>query len=145
MKKTYQWDGMRGLYRGFVVTCLFMMIYRGIYFGLNDSVKQEIPREYLENFAISFMVGYGVTVTSGIVAYPLDTVRRRMMMSSGEKTPFNSSWQCMRVMMAENGLRSFFGGVGANIMRGVTGAGVLTIYDKLQMVLFDRRYSSGEG
>lgn len=43
MKKTYSWDGMRGLYRGFVVSCVFMMIYRGIYFGLNDSVKPVIP------------------------------------------------------------------------------------------------------
>ncbi len=42
-KKTYKWDGIRGLYRGFVVSCLFMMIYRGIYFGLNAGVKEEIP------------------------------------------------------------------------------------------------------
>lgn len=43
MKKTIQWDGLRGIYRGFVVSCVFMMIYRGIYFGLNDSIKPIIP------------------------------------------------------------------------------------------------------
>ena len=43
MKKTYQWDGIRGLYRGFVVSCVFMMIYRGFYFGLNDTIKPHIP------------------------------------------------------------------------------------------------------
>jgi hypothetical protein len=30
-------------------------------------------------------------------------------------------------------------------MRGITGAGVLTIYDKLQLVLFGKKYASGEG
>jgi solute carrier family 25 (adenine nucleotide translocator) protein 4/5/6/31 len=42
-------------------------------------------------------------------------------------------------------MRSFFGGVGANMLRAVTGAGVLTIYDKFQLILFGKRYSTGEG
>ena len=39
MRKTLNSDGLRGLYRGFAVTCIFMMVYRGIYFGLNAAVK----------------------------------------------------------------------------------------------------------
>lgn len=39
LKKTFQSDGPRGFYRGFVVTCIFMMVYRGIYFGLNAGLK----------------------------------------------------------------------------------------------------------
>jgi solute carrier family 25 (mitochondrial adenine nucleotide translocator), member 4/5/6/31 len=38
-RKTIAWDGIRGVYRGFVVSCAFTMIYRGIYFGLNDSIS----------------------------------------------------------------------------------------------------------
>lgn len=36
-------------------------------------------------FIVSFLLGYGVTVVSEIVAYPFDTVRRRMMMTVGKK------------------------------------------------------------
>lgn len=32
--------------------------------------------------------------------------------------------------MAAEGIRSFFKGAGANILRGVAGAGVLSIYDR---------------
>jgi hypothetical protein len=32
--------------------------------------------------------------------------------------------------MAKEGVRSFFKGAGANILRGVAGAGVLSIYDQ---------------
>jgi solute carrier family 25 (adenine nucleotide translocator) protein 4/5/6/31 len=46
--------------------------------------------------------------------------------------------------MTENGIRSFFGGVSANILRGVTGAGVLTLYDQLQLIFLGKKYSSGE-
>jgi solute carrier family 25 (adenine nucleotide translocator) protein 4/5/6/31 len=42
-------------------------------------------------------------------------------------------------------MRAFYGGVAANVIRGVTGAGVLTIYDKLQLMLFGKKYSTGEG
>jgi solute carrier family 25 (adenine nucleotide translocator) protein 4/5/6/31 len=84
MKKTYHTDGIRGLYRGFVVSCVFMMVYRGMYFGLNAGVKEQVPQKYLSNILVSFTLSYGVTVISGIVGYPMDTIRRRMMMSSGE-------------------------------------------------------------
>lgn len=39
MKKTVKSDGLHGVYRGFIATCYTMIIYRGIYFGLNDTVK----------------------------------------------------------------------------------------------------------
>jgi solute carrier family 25 (adenine nucleotide translocator) protein 4/5/6/31 len=144
MRKTYQSDGMRGLYRGFVVSCIFMMIYRGFYFGLNDSIKPMISKETLDNMFINFALGYAITITSGMVAYPLDTVRRRMMMSSGENHRFTSSIECIKQLYKENS-RSFYGGAGANILRGVTGAGVLTIYDKIQLVVFGKTYATGEG
>ncbi len=145
MKKTYSWDGVRGLYRGFVVSCFFMMIYRGIYFGLNDSVKPILSSKIVQNIFFNFMISYAITVFSGMVAYPLDTVRRRMMMSSGEQYKFNSSITCISQMYKQHGIRSFYGGVWANILRGVTGAGVLTIYDYIQLAVFGKKYSSGEG
>lgn len=44
--------------------------------------------------------------------------------------------------MAAEGIRSFFKGAGANILRGVAGAGVLSIYDRmLQISLFVIRSS----
>ena len=38
-----------------------------------------------------------------------------------------------------------FKGAGANILRGVAGAGVLSLYDKIQEVLFGKVYSGGSG
>ena len=47
-------------------------------------------------------------------------------------------------MYNERGIKSFVGGIGANILRGVTGAGVLTIYDMLQLILFGKKYKTSE-
>lgn len=38
-KKTLKTDGLAGLYRGFNVSCVGIIVYRGLYFGLYDSLK----------------------------------------------------------------------------------------------------------
>ena len=50
-----------------------------------------------------------------------------------------------RQIVAAEGVKSLFKGAGANILRGVAGAGVLSLYDKLQQVLFGKVYSGGSG
>ncbi|KAM5552286.1 hypothetical protein ABKV19_026917 [Rosa sericea] len=38
-KKTLKSDGIAGLYRGFNISCVGIIVYRGLYFGLYDSLK----------------------------------------------------------------------------------------------------------
>lgn len=38
-RKTIATDGIAGLYRGFVISCVGIVVYRGLYFGLYDSLK----------------------------------------------------------------------------------------------------------
>merc|ERR1712130_990235 len=42
--KTLKSDGVVGLYRGFVISCVGIVIYRGFYFGLYDSIKPAMPK-----------------------------------------------------------------------------------------------------
>ena len=61
---------------------------------------------------------------------PLDTVRRRMeMMSLRSVDPYESSLDCARRILANEGLKSLFKGASANVTRGVTGAIVLVAFD----------------
>jgi hypothetical protein len=84
-RKTLASDGILGLYRGFGPSVAGIAVYRGIYFGFYDSLKPYVlVGMFKDNFLASFMLGWGVTTVAGLSAYPLDTVRRRMMMTSGE-------------------------------------------------------------
>ncbi|KAK9475906.1 mitochondrial carrier domain-containing protein [Lipomyces japonicus] len=145
-KKTLSSDGIRGLYRGFGPSVFGIVVYRGLYFGLYDSIKPVLLVGPLEgNFLASFILGWTVTTVSGIAAYPLDTVRRRMMMTSGEAVKYKSSFDAFTQIVKTNGVGSLFKGAGANILRGVAGAGVISIYDQLQLILFGKKYSGGSG
>jgi len=140
-KKTLASDGIAGLYRGFVISCVGIIVYRGCYFGFFDSLKPVLLTGSLEkNFFANFALGYAVTVAAGLASYPLDTIRRRMMMTSGEAVKYRSSIHATQVILAQEGVKSFFKGAGANILRGVAGAGVLSGFDKLKEFYIAARY-----
>jgi len=143
-RKTLASDGIAGLYRGFVISCLGIVVYRGLYFGMYDSIKPQLGA-YQNNFAASFLLGWGVTILAGLASYPVDTIRRRMMMTSGEAVKYTSSMQCAGLILRNEGWTSFFKGAGANILRAIAGAGVLSGYDQLQLIFFGKTYGSGGG
>jgi len=145
-KKTLKSDGIAGLYRGFMPSVLGIVVYRGLYFGMYDSIKPVVLVGPLEgNFLASFLLGWTVTTGAGIASYPLDTIRRRMMMTSGEAVKYKSSMDAARKIIAAEGVKSLFKGAGANILRGVAGAGVLSIYDQVQLILFGKKFKGGSG
>lgn len=140
-KKTLASDGIAGLYRGFGPSVVGIIAYRGLYFGLYDSLKPVILVGPLEgSFLVSFLLGWVVTTGASTASYPLDTVRRRMMMTSGQAVKYKSSWDAFKTILAQEGVRSLFKGAGANILRGVAGAGVISIYDQLQMIMFGKKF-----
>jgi solute carrier family 25 (adenine nucleotide translocator) protein 4/5/6/31 len=139
-RKTLASDGVAGLYRGFMPSVAGIIVYRGLYFGMYDSFKPLLPAGLSDSFLASFALGWCVTTGAGIAAYPLDTIRRRMMMTSGEAVKYKNSFDAARQIIATSGVKSLFNGAGANILRGVAGAGVLSIYDQLQLLLFGKAF-----
>lgn len=77
---------------------------------------------------------------AGLAAYPIDTVRRRMMMTSGEAVKYKSSMEAFSQIIKTEGPKSLFKGAGANIMRNIASAGVLAGYDKMQVLVFGKKY-----
>lgn len=131
--KTIKSDGIQGLYRGFVISAVGIFIYRGMYFGLYDTLKPLLLGADA-GVALSFALGWVVTITAGLMSYPIDTIRRRMMMTSGAAVKYKSSIDCGMQVMKNEGFMSLMKGAGANILRGVAGAGVLAGFDKFKQV-----------
>ena len=75
-----------------------------------------------------------MAVFAGVMSYPLDTVRRRMMMQSGRADKiYTSTIDCfIKMHKNEGGIRSFFKGVGIEVARGTGGAIGLVLYNMIQ-------------
>ncbi|XP_027911619.1 ADP,ATP carrier protein 3, mitochondrial-like [Vigna unguiculata] len=89
-------------------------------------------------FACFLVVG-GFTISS-LASYPIDTVRRRMMMTSGEAVKYKSSLHAFQTIVAKKGTKSLFKGFDAHILCGAAGVVVVASFDKLQLALFEKEY-----
>merc|ERR1712087_280177 len=139
-RKTLKTDGIKGIYRGFAISCVGIFVYRGMYFGLYDSLKPILLGQD-GSALLSFFLGWAVTIVSGLMSYPIDTVRRRMMMTAGTGTKYNGSFDCFQQVVKNEGFMSLMKGAGANVLRGVAGAGVLAGFDVVKKAYIDFRTS----
>lgn len=138
LKKTVKSDGVVGLYRGFAVSVQGIIIYRAAYFGFFDTAKGMLPNPKTTPFLVSWMIAQAVTTVSGVISYPFDTVRRRMMMQSGlppAERMYKSTLHCWGKIYKSEGRKAFFKGALSNVLRGTGGALVLVLYDEIKAVL----------
>lgn len=140
-KQTLRTDGVLGLYRGFVPNIAGIIVYRGFYFGGYDTIKETFLTGKLQgNFFAATAVGWACTTTAAMASYPLDTIRRRMMMTSGTATHYKNFVDAARQIVAKEGAKMLFAGAGANVIRGLAGAVVLALYDQFQTLAFGTVY-----
>lgn len=136
LTKIYKSDGIVGLYRGFNISVQGIIVYRAAYFGLFDTLKAVASKDPSKmNFFAAWGIAQGVTVVSGLLSYPLDTVRRRMMMQSGKKKAafqYKNTMDCFVKIFQQEGTRAFYKGALSNVYRGTGGALVLAFYDEIQ-------------
>lgn len=91
------------------------------------------PCRQESSFLAKFVVAQLVTNAAGIVSYPFDTVRRRLMMQAGGKEKlYNGTMDAFRKILAKEGPNAFFKGAFSNVLRGVGGAVVLVLYDEIK-------------
>lgn len=128
-------DGIRGIYRGLPASLHGMVVHRGLYFGGFDTIKEMLSEGSKPELALwkRWVVAQAVTTSAGLLSYPLDTVRRRMMMQSGLEHPmYVSTLDCWRKIYRREGLASFYRGALSNMFRSTGAAAILVLYDEVK-------------
>ena len=92
------------------------------------------------NFFASFLLGWSITTVSGVCAYPFDTLRRRMMLTSGQPLKYRSAMHAVLEIVRLEGFTALYRGATANMLLGMAGAGVLAGYDQLHRIAYRRGY-----
>lgn len=135
-KKTIKTDGISGLYRGFGVSVIGCFFYRGLFFAISDPLKYNFLAVDPEtnNFIVNDCIKTNLTVLcisvisnmiAGTLVYPLDTVKRRMMMTTGFGTRgqgrYGSLLDALKSIIKNEGVSRLFLGWEANCLRSVCG------------------------
>lgn len=127
-------DGIHGIYRGLGASWVCYAVYRGLLFGLYDTFKQKDV-----SFGKKWLTGYLCTGTAMVVAHPLETVRRRMMMTSGRlnKQHYKHGFDCFKTILIKEGLvKGLYAGLIPNLIRSIPSQSlVLALVDQIKQNL----------
>ncbi|KAM7113293.1 LOW QUALITY PROTEIN: ADP/ATP translocase 4 [Ciconia maguari] len=136
--------GLPGLYQGSGVSVQGIIVYAS-YFGCYDTIKGLLPNPKQTPSILSFFIVQVVTTCSGMLSYPFATIRRRMMMQSGEtERQYKGTVDCFMKIYEREELNAFFRGAFSSILHGTGGALVLVLYDKIKDIFnLDVSESSG--
>jgi solute carrier family 25 (adenine nucleotide translocator) protein 4/5/6/31 len=98
-------DGLTGLYKGYGISLFGSILYRLLYLGGYDVIKNEwtlLKHQDQSNtltWSERFLLAQLVSISAGTMCYPFNTVRRRMMMQAGKATNermYSNSMDCAR-------------------------------------------------
>jgi len=142
--------GILGLYNGFGVSVIGIIPYRGVYFGLYDTLRELNP--YKNDYGVmgivsKFFSAQSTAIAAGYASYPFDTVRRRLQMQSEkpkDQWVYKGTADCFGKILKSEGFTAFFKGAGANALRTVGAALVLVLYDQMKGMLGIEGGPSGE-
>lgn len=138
LTKTVKSSGLKGLYNGIGVSIVGIIPYRGVYFGLFDTLSGYNPYQKDTNNALraasKFFCAQTSAICAGYASYPFDTVRRRLQMQSEkpkDKWVYSGTMDCFTKIMKDEGTSALFKGAGANALRTVGAALVLVLYSEI--------------
>merc|ERR1719231_1000037 len=136
LMKTVKNNGVISLYNGIGPSSVGIVVYRGAQFGLQDIIKAFNPLQKettpLALFS-KFCVAQIAVSVSGIVAYPFDTMQRRLQIEASkpvEEQIYKGMADCFAKILKAEGPGGFFKGALANVLRG-TGAAIVLVYDEI--------------
>ncbi len=144
-------DGIRGLYQGYGIALSGVVVYRALHLGGFDACKTELLyRRQMkktstaknDNKTITMWervaIAQIVSIVAGTICYPIDSVRRRLMMQAGvtsENRCYRGSIHAFQRIWTEEGLRGFYLGIGPNLFRSVGAALLLVTYDVFKDII----------
>jgi len=143
LKKTASTPGKGplALYNGFGVSVIGIIPYRGVYFGMFDTLADINPwqkERSVVGILSKFACAQATAITAGYASYPFDTVRRRLQMQSNKPQSewvYKGTGHCFAKIAKDEGMTAFFKGAGANALRTVGSALVLVLYDEIKTAM----------
>lgn len=134
-------DGVTGLYRGLTASLLRQMTYSTVRFGVYEELKSRaVPEGQKPSLPLLIGLSAFSGVLGGISGNAADVTNVRMQQDSAlpkdQQRGYRNGLHGMYRMFREEGLRSWFRGVGANSMRAaLMNASQLASYDTFKVTL----------
>jgi solute carrier family 25 (mitochondrial adenine nucleotide translocator), member 4/5/6/31 len=126
------------IYNEYRISLVRAIVYRGVYFGLFDSLIEKSPYKRdkgMMGILSTCIVAQFTAILAGYASYPFDTIHRRFQMESEkpkERKLYKGILDCAKKIISKEGKGALFKGMGAIPFRAVESAIVLVLYYQFQ-------------
>ena len=114
-----------------------MIPARSINFFTYGNGKQVIANRFndgVETATVHLSAAALAGIATSSCTNPIWVVKTRMQLSAAQSKPFLSSWECIRTILHENGVRGLYKGLSASYLGVSEGVIQWTLYEQLKKV-----------
>ncbi|CUG84802.1 mitochondrial carrier protein, putative [Bodo saltans] len=127
-KAIYQRHGLKGFFRGVSLAAGASVAYRGSYYLLLHLFLSNLSREAQTAYGIWF--ARILAVVAGLVAQPIEVVRRRLMLTAGEdEPPYKGVVDCVRTIVRTEGVATLWSGFRVRMLFTLAGFALTVVQD----------------
>ena len=130
-KKTMASEGVGGLYKGFLSSCLGIFVFRGCFFGFYDTMKPILFGSD-DHMAANLGLAYMTCIAADVIARPFYEISSEPILSLRSEVPYKGAMDYFTQVTRQGGYQSLFKGASGSVVRGVSGALVLAGFDYLK-------------
>lgn len=128
-RKTVQWEGLGGLYKGVASPLAGQMFFRASLFGAFGSSKRWLatnpdgsvrPLRTSDFYKAGAMTGFVAAFTEGPIDFYKSQIQVQIIRSKSNpdyRPPYTSVGACVKATIRENGFKGPFQGLGATLLR----------------------------
>ena len=151
----YREESFRALFKGLGPTLVGVIPARSINFFVYGNGKRFIADRFnsgVENSWVHLSAAALAGVATGTATNPIWVVKTRLQLEStargeiteGRRKLFGGSWDCMKRMMKEEGVRGFYKGLSASYLGVTEGTIQWVLYERLKKLNLET-YGQGGG
>ena len=132
-RKTARLGGVGGFYRGVLVSGSGVVARSALYFGLFDTAAPLAEGSLVGKFAL----GYAVSLSAGLGAYPFQTLYARMVSTSlaPPELRYRTSFAAVGHIVRHEGIRALWRGGAVHLASSVAGAAFLVAADEAKAAM----------
>ena len=141
----YREESLRALFKGLGPTLVGVVPARSINFFTYGNGKRIIADKFNngeENSWIHLSAAAFAGIVTGTATNPIWVVKTRLQLVQGDKKVLGGSWNCIKKIMREEGIRGYYKGLSASYLGVTEGTIQWALYERLKKlsIAADRQY-----
>ena len=134
-KDIYREESSRALFKGLGPTLVGVVPARSINFFTYGNGKRIIADNFndgRENSWVHLSAAALAGIITGTATNPIWVVKTRLQLVQGDKKVLGGSWNCIKKIMREEGIRGFYKGLSASYLGVTEGTILWVLYERLK-------------